>query len=117
MGGGYICTVIFEIMLFSTLFIMYWLLKNDFVRVVFYNLVSVLFCILFVTLTFKFSLKNSVFTFLGNHAFSIYILQRLPMILVSRFVYNDFLFLMISIVATLFLALSFDCLCKKVLRK
>lgn len=117
MGGGYVCVVLLEIVLFGGLFIMYWLLKNDLLRSIFYNLVSAAFCLLFATLTFKFDFKQPVFSFLGKHIFSIYILQRIPMILFSKFINNSFLLFILCLCSTLLLAVIFDFGVKKVLKK
>lgn len=96
---------------------MYWFFKNNFIRTVLYNLVSVSFCILFVTFTFTFYIDNALFAFLGSYVFGIYIFQRFPMILFSGFIHNDFLFFMISIITTIFLAVIFDFCFKRVLKK
>lgn len=96
---------------------MYWLLKNDLLRSIFYNLVSAAFCLLFATLTFKFDFKQPVFSFLGKHIFSIYILQRIPMILFSKFINNSFLLFILCLCSTLLLAVIFDFGVKKVLKK
>lgn len=114
---GYVCIVLLEIILFGGLFIMYWLLKNDLLRSIFYNLVSAAFCLLFATLTFKFDFNQPLFSFLGKHIFSIYILQRIPMILFSKFINNSFLLFILCLCITLILAVIFDLGVKKIFKK
>lgn len=116
-GGGYICIVLLELILFGGLFIMYWLLKNELLRSIFYNFVSVAFCLIFATLSFKLYFTQPVFSFFGKHIFSIYILQRIQMILFSKFINNSFLLFVMCLVVTLILSIVFDFGVKRVLKK
>lgn len=65
---------------------------------------------LLVLLTMKIKPGNSVLTFLGNHVFSIYILQRIPMMVLSRlgFAAKPLQFLALSFACTVVIALLFD---------
>lgn len=49
-----------------------------------YQLKAVLFAVLLVGISMKIRLDNAFLRFLGNHTFSIYMLQRLPMSFLSR---------------------------------
>lgn len=51
--------------------------------IVYYELVSVVFALLVVFLTAKIKLSNRVLRYCGEHVFSLYILQRLPMIVLE----------------------------------
>ena len=71
---------------------------------------SLLFSIVFVLITMKVSINNKILQFFGKHLFSIYILQRIPMIILSHFGLNDnkYIFTLVSIVITVPLAVGFD---------
>lgn len=78
-----------------------------------YTLWAVAFTLLVVILTMKISVNNQLLVWLGQHVFSIYILQRIPMTILHSFGLsetNKYAFLIISIAATLLLAALFDSL-------
>ena len=54
-----------------------------------YTLCSAVFCVLVVWVTMKLKLCNNVLGWLGTNSFSIYILQRIPMIIFSHFGLNS----------------------------
>lgn len=69
---------------------------------------SLVFAMLFVMITVKVKLGNRVLTFFGNHIFSIYILQRIPMrILQGRFD-NTYVYFSVCFVITLLISVLFD---------
>lgn len=76
---------------------------------------NVVFAITVVFITMKFSINNKILYFLGKHLFSIYILQRIPMILLSQLGLNsnNYLFVLLSFVVTLIISLIFDYLMNK----
>lgn len=67
-------------------------------------------CFLMVVANTKISVQNKLLLWLGEHSFAIYILQRIPMAVLSHFSLTDnsFVFSVISIGSTLLLALVFD---------
>lgn len=73
-----------------------------------YLLMTVLYCTLVLCLTKKVPVYHPVLYWLGSHLFEIYILMRIPMILLQRFpaawIQNPLVFTMFSLAATLFLA-------------
>ena len=75
-----------------------------------YTLWSALFMALLVLLTMKIKTGNRVLQWLGAHVFSIYILQRIPMMVLRRLGLADhrYLFILLSFLATLALAVLFD---------
>lgn len=77
--------------------------------VVSYSICAAVFCVLVVWITMKVKLDNPVLQWLGVHSFSIYILQRLPMIVLAHFGWNDepLLFSVLSIAVILPLAAGF----------
>lgn len=68
---------------------------------------SCMFCILIILLTMKVKFDNEILQWLGTHAFSIYILQRLPMIIFDHMGFSNNLVLFISLTIPSVLLLSF----------
>ena len=67
------------------------------------------FSLLVVLLTMKVSLHNKILHFFGKHLFSVYILQRLPMLVFAHLgVTNQYLFVVLSFAVTVLLAVLFD---------
>lgn len=77
---------------------------------------SCLFCLLLVWVTMKVKVGNPALSFLGRNAFTIYILQRLPMLVFTHFGLNTrpALFIPLSIVTALLLAEGFTRLYRRI---
>ena len=76
-----------------------------------YTVWAVLFTLGIVMITMKVKITNPVLEWFGNHVFSVYILQRIPMILLSRYGVADrhkYEFMIASIIVTVFIAEVFD---------
>lgn len=76
-----------------------------------YTVWAIAFTLLTVILTMKISIENPLLKWLGQHVFSIYILQRIPMSVLAHYQLaqtHKYVFLIVSITATLFLATVFD---------
>ena len=86
----------------------YKLRANDYIM----NISSCFFVLLIVWLMSKYEIKSNILHFLGVHAFSIYILQRLPMIVFSRKLsldgYMKYVFVVMCFVTTLIIAVIYD---------
>lgn len=81
-----------------------------------YTVWAACFTIAVVLITMKISLGGSILTWFGTHIFSVYILQRLPMIVMSHFgvaAAHPYFFLVLAIVCTVFIAMVFDYLTGK----
>ena len=76
----------------------------------FYTLWGACFILLLVLLTMKLNIGNTILGWFGSHVFSIYILQRIPMIVLRHFGLNAnrYSFITLSFLATLVLAVLFD---------
>lgn len=77
----------------------------------FYSMWAILFMALIVLVTMKIRIGNKVLSFFGSHVFSIYILQRLPMIFFSSMglaARNKYVFVVVCFIATVILAVLFD---------
>lgn len=79
-------------------------------NVVMHTVCACIFCVIVMLLTTKVKLDNPILRWLGKHSFSIYILQRIPMILLEYFglTGNHLVFLLLSLAATLALSVAFD---------
>lgn len=88
-----------------------------YLNVIFYIIAACCFCLLIVLVSMKFKLYpgNKVLYFLGKHSFSIYILQRIPMNIISASAYSNLsneIRFCVCFVSTLFMAVIFDFLVK-----
>ena len=87
---------------------------NDYIM----NLNSCFFVLSVVWFMAHFEIQSSILYFLGKHAFSIYILQRLPMLLISHFYtpvgMMNYVFVAICLLITVGIAVVFDKLLEKV---
>lgn len=84
-------------------FVSLYLIKND----ISFSIRSCLFALLVVICSFRVQIGNAVLFWCGNHLFAIYILQRLPMIILSRIKIPNVIFLILVILITLLLAALF----------
>lgn len=84
-----------------------------------YNIVSIFFCLTIVLVTYKFKFKNKVLSFLGKHSFDIYILQRIPMIFLSKtFLVNyNICYIVSSFALTIVISIGYSTLCKIINKK
>ncbi len=79
-------------------------------RIMMYNIVSIIFCILITFILMKVSLKSKGLIWLGNHLFWIYILQRIPMIILSKLGFSimPLIYLTLCAIITIILAIIID---------
>ena len=90
---------------------------HRFDKLLIYEIWAMLFCALTVMLTMKISLQNEILKFLGKHIFSIYIIQRIPMILLDHYGLSGrhkYVFLIVSFAITIAMALIFDFITGKI---
>ena len=76
-----------------------------------YSIWAITFTLMVVLLTMKISFCNPVLSWFGNHVFSIYILQRIPMMILQYrglAASHKYIFLIMAIISTIFLAMVFD---------
>lgn len=81
----------------------------------FYVLFTFFALMVIVLFMMKVNIKSSVLDWFGQHIFSFFILQRIPMILLKSFGYNKegHFFVIISFFATIFLSVIFDAFTNK----
>ena len=84
-----------------------------------YEAHSILFSLVLVLLSCKLQLHNRFLTYCGEHLFSLFILQRIPMILLKETPISQFLnvYFMLSLVATFAISWCFDKGFQKLFRK
>lgn len=93
---------------FALLFCCVYILQRKFdVLSIVYSILSCLFCLLVTIITTKIKFDNFILRWLGKYSFSIYILQRIPMIVVSNFIPNINAYIFAIVVILLSLILSF----------
>ena len=76
-----------------------------------YTIWALLFTSLVVLITMKITFFNGVLVWFGNHVFSVYILQRIPMMILQKAGVaesNKYFFLVLVIVSTILSAMIFD---------
>lgn len=82
-------------------------------NLVFYEISQITLCAVIVVATMKIDVNNKILSFFGNHLFEIYILMRIPMLVLLHFdITNTYLFIFISFAVTVVLSIIF----KKVLQ-
>lgn len=84
-------------------------------KLVVYGITSVLFALLIVLITAKFKITNRFLAYCGEHLFSLFILQRIPMIALNGRAIEQYpaLFLIVCLVLTFLMSMVFDDLTAK----
>lgn len=85
-----------------------------------YTLWACAFTGITVLLTMKCRVNSPVFLWLGQHVFSVYILQRIPMMVLDRMGLAEnhkYVFLIMSLLITMLLAMLFDDTMEKILQR
>ena len=85
-----------------------WMLWVKFSNNFQFVLLALLFAFSIVFISMKIKIHNALIYFLGIHTFSIYILQRIPMIIFKGLISNTYLFLAICFVTTVLFGFLFD---------
>lgn len=76
-----------------------------------YTIWAIAFTVMVILITMKVSIFNPILTWFGTHVFSVYILQRLPMMILSHFgvsISHKYIFVIVVFTCTIPLALIFD---------
>lgn len=86
-----------------------WILWRLFVGIDAFGIAAIIFALGVVGITSKVSIDNKVLRWLGTNCFEIYILQRLPMILLASFGFqnNGVLFMILTMLFTFIIAEAF----------
>lgn len=99
----------FGFAIITTICALLWIVSRKSIGIDPYGLSTALFCFSTVGVTSFVSIDNSILRWIGKNCFNIYILQRIPMIIISHFGLNHFfyLFIICSLVLTILLVLGF----------
>ena len=108
-----VCSIIQKPVFFIFLMILAFSLYCLHLPILAYEIISIVFCFLIVDVCAYKEIKNSLFHFLGQYVFEIYILQRISMNLFDPYL-NDWIYLIVCIFSTLILAYYFKKLETKV---
>lgn len=105
---------------FYTVFIalcvtLHFLQLTKFENAIIYNIFSIIGTLIVIMFCMKIKTNNKILNFFSKHIFSIYILQRIPMIVLDKLNINqyEYLFVILSIICTVPLACIFDKLTEK----
>ena len=82
-------TVGWGIAAFAVIIIYLYISQFRYIRLMTYNISSVLFCLVIVILSMKISFKSRILIWAGKNLFWLYILQRIPMILLKNLGINE----------------------------
>lgn len=94
---------------------LFWFKRKNGVE--FYSMWGILFMALIVLATMKVQIGNGILEFFGSHVFSIYILQRIPMIILTKLglaASHKYVFVALCFFATVTMAVLFDLAMDKV---
>ncbi len=84
-------------------------------KLVLYELLACLFAFIILIITYKFKIQNIILLFIGNLSFEIYILQRIPDIILSKYIPNNpILFCVICLILTIAVSFVFNKMFKKI---
>ena len=83
-------------------------------RILYYNVVSIVFCILVTIVMMRLTFRSKILKWFGDNLFWVYILQRIPMILLAYSGVSDpYVFLLLSLMFTVMLVKVFSVLSDK----
>lgn len=83
-------------------------------NIIAHELLAILFCLDIILICSFIRIENQVLLFLGKHTFEIYVLQRIPMLLLQNRVGGGYAYLILSFLATIAIAVVFRKLERKV---
>ena len=82
--------------------------KLRFINLLYYECWALVFVTLIIIISLKFKFYSKTLLFLGKYTFWIYALQRAPMIILDRFNLNNYLFVILSFLITILMALIYN---------
>ena len=95
--------------IFSIITIFLFVLLYQINQIYIYEVVGILFCLLIILFSLKININNKILIWFGNNVFSVYILQRIPMIVLSKyFTLPKYTFIIVSFIATIIISIMFD---------
>lgn len=107
---SYLLSLIISLTLFGFMY----LFRNN--KLIIHQIWSLLFVCLVILVTMKVSFNNFILNWIGKHTFSIYILQRIPMMIFKNsniISHNTYLYLVLCLLVTLVISPIFDMVTRK----
>ena len=98
----------------AVFFALFYKIDIPVVRLLSYQFAAITFALGIVVFTMIFVVDNAVLRFLGKYLFEIYILQRIPMILLQQSILNKYIYFILCFVITLILAVGFKMINKRI---
>ena len=87
------------------IFVILYMLKA---RLIIYEALAMVFCLLITIITYKVKISNKILAFLGKYSFEIYILQRLPDIVLKKYLADKiYIYFVTSLACTLIIAVMY----------
>ena len=86
-------------------FILLWFFRS---KLIIYEILAMVFCLLITFLTHRIKISNKILLFLGKYSFEIYILQRLPDIVLKNYLADyKYIYFCVSFVSTVVMAIVY----------
>jgi peptidoglycan/LPS O-acetylase OafA/YrhL len=105
--AGRVLSIVFTLVIFLLCYYSRRNISNPYAKVLIYELTAILFVFVIVALTTVFVVSNKVLSFLGQFVFEIYILQRIPMILLKDKIPGTGLYFVLCFGITLIISVIF----------
>lgn len=91
--------------------------RVQYLNIIFYSIVALLFVTLIVMITMKVNISNKYLKWFGDNLFYVYILQRIPMLILTKTAYvnyHGYRFILISFVITIVLTVIYKTVLNRV---
>lgn len=106
----------YYLLLITLLIIFICIKKVQYLNIVFYSIVALMFVFLIVMVTMKVNINNRYLKWFGDNLFYMYILQRIPMIVLTKLGYvnnHGYRFLLLSFIITVVLSIIYKAFLNK----
>jgi hypothetical protein len=102
--------IIYVLILIAFIFAFNYFSNTRDTNIIHYNLFAIFTVFIIMAITMKVKIGNTILDFFANHVFSFFILQRIPMIILTEFGLNEskYLFITFCFIITVCLSLIFD---------
>lgn len=102
-----ILSLIVTIVLFATCFYLSRVIGNPYLNLLSFELAAIFFVLAIVSFTTIFIVSNPILVWFGKYLFEIYILQRIPMLLLAGKLANKYIYFFLCFAITLLLAIGY----------
>ncbi len=90
--------------------------KYSNINYIYYEIYAMIFCIVVILITMKIKINNKYLKWFGDNLFGLYILQRIPMLILKSIGYTNhsYRFALIAFISTIILTIIFNFITKKI---